>query len=122
MTITRIGTNERMSQAVINGDTIYLSGQVAIEASGESVTQQTQNILNRIETLLEESGSNKENLQSWHRYQVFDSWRVSFLMPVLSNQFDKLNSGGYILVNINRKGIDALILENKITIKISIIY
>ena len=85
MTITRISTNERMSQAVINGDTIYLSGQVAIEASGESVTQQTQNILNRIETLLEESGSNKENLLTamiWlanmndfnEMNEVWDSW------------------------------------------------
>ena len=39
-------------------------------------------------------------MQSWHRYQIFDIWRDSFLMPVLSKQFDKLNSGGYMLVNI----------------------
>ena len=51
-------------------------------------------------TELYNAGSKKENLQSWHRYQIFDIWRDSFLMPVLSKQFDKLNSGGYMLVNI----------------------
>ena len=48
MTITRIDTNERMSQAVIHGDTIYLAGQVAIDAGGESVTEQTTNTLTTI--------------------------------------------------------------------------
>ena len=62
MTITRIDTNERMSQAVIHGDTIYLAGQVAIDAGGKSVTEQTTNILSRIDSLLEQSGADKSKL------------------------------------------------------------
>lgn len=62
MTITRIDTNDRMSQAVIHGDTVYLSGQVAIDAGGKSVTEQTTNILSRIDDLLEQSGTDKSKL------------------------------------------------------------
>ena len=62
MTITRIDTNERMSQAVIHGDTIYLAGQVAIDAGGESVTEQTMNILSRIDNLLKRSDTDKSKL------------------------------------------------------------
>ena len=85
MTITRIDTNERMSQAVTHGDTVYLAGQVAIDAAGESVKNQTTNILSRIDDLLEQSGSDKSNLLTatiWltsmddfdEMNSVWDSW------------------------------------------------
>ena len=85
MTITRIDTNERMSQAVTHGDTVYLAGQVAIDAANESVKNQTTNILSRIDDLLEQSGSNKSNLLTatiWltsmddfdEMNSVWDSW------------------------------------------------
>ena len=85
MTVTRIDTNERMSQAVIHGDTVYLAGQVAIDAANESVKNQTTNILSRIDDLLEQSGSNKSNLLTatiWltsmddfdEMNSVWDSW------------------------------------------------
>ena len=85
MTITRIDTNERMSQAVIHGDTIYLAGQVAIDAGGKSVTEQTTNILSRIDSLLEQSGADKSKLLTatiWltnmddfdEMNSVWDSW------------------------------------------------
>ena len=32
MTVERKHTNERMSQIVIHGDTVYLAGQVAVDA------------------------------------------------------------------------------------------
>ena len=38
MSITRLQTNDRMSQAVIHGDTVYLAGQVALKAPGGTVT------------------------------------------------------------------------------------
>ncbi len=44
-TITRIATGQRMSQAVIHGQTIYLAGQVG--TPGTSVTAQTQEILEK---------------------------------------------------------------------------
>jgi len=74
-----------MSQAVTHGDTVYLAGQVAIDAANESVKNQTTNILSRIDDLLEQSGSNKSNLLTatiWltsmddfdEMNSVWDSW------------------------------------------------
>lgn len=62
--IQRIDTNQRMSQAVVHGDTVYLAGQVALDAPGKSVTEQTQDILLRIDGYLERAGTNKSNLLS----------------------------------------------------------
>ena len=62
MTITRIQSGARMSQAVVHGDTIYLAGQVG--APGESVTNQTQAIVGQIEALLAEAGSDKSKILS----------------------------------------------------------
>ncbi|MGB0608607.1 MAG: RidA family protein [Paracoccaceae bacterium] len=61
-TITRIATGQRMSQAVIHGQTIYLAGQVG--TPGTSVTAQTQEILEKIESLLEQAGSDKTQILS----------------------------------------------------------
>ena len=61
-TITRIATGQRMSQAVIYGQTIYLAGQVG--TPGTSVTAQTQEILEKIESLLEQARSDKTQILS----------------------------------------------------------
>ena len=61
-TITRIATGQRMSQAVIHGQTIYLAGQVG--TPGTSVTAQTQEILEKIESPLEQAGSDKTQILS----------------------------------------------------------
>lgn len=61
-TIPRIATGQRMSQAVIHGQTIYLAGQVG--TPGTSVTAQTQEILEKIESLLEQAGSDKTQILS----------------------------------------------------------
>ena len=60
--ITRIATGQRMSQAMIHGQTIYLAGQVG--TPGTSVTAQTQEILEKIESLLEQAGSDKTQILS----------------------------------------------------------
>ncbi|GBQ31228.1 RidA family protein [Gluconacetobacter azotocaptans] len=60
--VTRIQSGPRMSQAVIHGDTIYLAGQVALDAPGQPVAAQTADILARIDTLLAEAGSDKTKL------------------------------------------------------------
>ena len=44
MTTTRLQTNDRMSQCVIHNETVYLAGQVALSAPGESVENQTKAI------------------------------------------------------------------------------
>lgn len=83
MTITRLHSGPRMSQAVIHGDTVYLAGQVG--APGKSVTEQTQAILGQIDALLGEAGSAKSKILSatiWladmadfaEMNAVWDSW------------------------------------------------
>jgi len=63
MSITRHHGNQRMSQIVIHGDTIYLAGQVAADP-GADITVQTQQVLGKIEALLEEAGSDKSKMLS----------------------------------------------------------
>jgi len=60
MSIERIGSGPRMSQAVIHGDTVYLAGQIG--APGESVTAQTKAVLASIEALLAQAGSDKSKI------------------------------------------------------------
>ncbi|MFQ6023634.1 MAG: RidA family protein [Acidiferrobacterales bacterium] len=64
MTIQRMHTGPRMSQVVVNGNTVYLAGQVALDAPGTSATDQTKDILKRIDTLLAEAGTDKSKLLS----------------------------------------------------------
>jgi enamine deaminase RidA (YjgF/YER057c/UK114 family) len=62
MSIKRLHPGPRMSQAVIHGSVAYLAGQVANNAKGQSVTEQTQDILKAIDGLLKEAGTDKSKL------------------------------------------------------------
>jgi len=53
-----------MSQAVIHNHTVYLAGQVASGAPGGNVTEQTKDILARIDALLAEVNTDKGNILS----------------------------------------------------------
>jgi enamine deaminase RidA (YjgF/YER057c/UK114 family) len=64
MTIERKHTNERMSQIVSHGDTVYLAGQVAQDAAGAPAGAQMKNIVERIDGLLAEAGSDKSKILS----------------------------------------------------------
>ena len=59
--IKRFRVGSRMSQAVVHGDTVYIAGQVATASTG-SVEAQTQEVLSKIDSLLEEVGSDKAKL------------------------------------------------------------
>ncbi len=59
MTISRIKPGDRMSQAVVHNSVVYTAGQVA---DGETVADQTADILTQIDVLLEEAGTNKLNM------------------------------------------------------------
>ena len=63
MSITRKHTNQRMSQLVIHGETVYLAGQVAKDASA-NITVQTQQVLDKVDALLAEAGSDKSKILS----------------------------------------------------------
>ncbi len=64
MSIERHDIGQRMSQAVIHNGTVYLAGQVAQNASGGSITEQTRDILATTERLLAACGSDKSKLLS----------------------------------------------------------
>jgi enamine deaminase RidA (YjgF/YER057c/UK114 family) len=77
MTIQRLQSNRRMSQAVIHGDTIYLAGQVG---DGPTVADQTKDALAEIEALLKVAGSDKSKILS------ATIWLASM------DDFDEMNS------------------------------
>jgi enamine deaminase RidA (YjgF/YER057c/UK114 family) len=62
MSITRLHAGPRMSQAVIHGGVVYLAGQVANNAKGKPVTEQTKDVLAAIDGLLKEAGTDKSRL------------------------------------------------------------
>jgi enamine deaminase RidA (YjgF/YER057c/UK114 family) len=57
--IERQHTTQRMSKIVTHNGTVYLCGQVG---AGDSITEQTTDCLNRIDTLLAEAGSGREHI------------------------------------------------------------
>ena len=59
--MSRIDVSPRMSQAVVHGDTVYLAGQVA---EGASVGEQSKGIVDKIDSLLAQAGSDKSKLLS----------------------------------------------------------
>jgi enamine deaminase RidA (YjgF/YER057c/UK114 family) len=92
MTIERLHTGPRMSQAVIHGATVYLAGQVASGAPGKSVAEQTRDILATIDALLADAGTDKSRLLSvtiWltdmstfgEMNGVWDTWVVPGATP-----------------------------------------
>jgi enamine deaminase RidA (YjgF/YER057c/UK114 family) len=63
MSITRLSVGPRFSGVVVHGDTVYLAGQVATDASA-GVKGQTEQILKKIDEHLTAVGSHKSRLLS----------------------------------------------------------
>jgi enamine deaminase RidA (YjgF/YER057c/UK114 family) len=91
MSIIRHHTNQRMSQIVVHGDTVYLAGQVAADA-GADISVQTRQVLEKIDALLAEAGSDKSKIlsaQIWiasmghfaQMNEVWDAWVPSGHAP-----------------------------------------
>ena len=59
-TIERKQTSQRMSQIVIHGNTVYLAGQVG--EPHHDVAGQTRDALARVDALLEQAGSSRQQL------------------------------------------------------------
>ncbi|MDA7629692.1 RidA family protein [bacterium] len=84
MSIQRQDTKQRMSRVVIHNDTIYLCGQVCKDATQE-ISEQTSTMLEKVDELLLQSGSDREHLLSATVYvrdmkdfasmnDVWDAW------------------------------------------------
>lgn len=82
--IERIETQQRMSRIVKHNGTIYLCGQVCKD-SEQGIKEQTHSMLEKVDALLEQAGSNKEHILSATIYiknmqdfaqmnDVWDSW------------------------------------------------
>ncbi|WP_318489539.1 RidA family protein [Photobacterium leiognathi] len=61
--IERLETSARMSRIVKHNGTIYLCGQVCADAT-KGITEQTQTMLDKVEALLLQAGSDKEHMLS----------------------------------------------------------
>jgi enamine deaminase RidA (YjgF/YER057c/UK114 family) len=64
MSIERLHSGARMSQVVIHGGTVYLSGQVSHDNRGSDVAQQAREVLASIDRLLEEAKTDKSKILS----------------------------------------------------------
>ena len=60
MTIERLHSGPRMSQAVIHNGLVYLAGQIG--APGEDAAAQTRAVLDKIDALLAEAGTDKSHV------------------------------------------------------------
>lgn len=64
MSINRIESSRRMSQAVVANGFVFLAGQVATDPSNADVEVQTQQVLAEIDRLLALAGSGRERILS----------------------------------------------------------
>jgi enamine deaminase RidA (YjgF/YER057c/UK114 family) len=106
MTITRIGTGKRMSQAVIHNGTVYLAGIVAENTRGKSVLEQTKEVLAEIDRLLAEAGTDKTKLLKANIWltdmaafgemnEAWDGWVAEGHTPARATVESKLAAPGY---------------------------
>ena len=62
MSVQRIDGNPRMSKVVVHGDTVYLAGLTADKTLGQSLAEQTREILSLIDGFLAKAGTDKSKL------------------------------------------------------------
>ena len=104
--IRRIESGPRMSMAVVHGDTVYLAGQVARNAAGKSVGEQTKDILSIIDGYLAEAGTDKTKLLTANIWladiatfnemnAVWDAWVAPGATPARATVEAKLASPQY---------------------------
>ena len=63
MNIQRMNVGKRLSEVVIHGNTIYLAGEVPDDGT-KDITGQTEEVLNKIDKLLKQAGSDKTKILS----------------------------------------------------------
>ncbi|MGC4024819.1 MAG: RidA family protein [Mesorhizobium sp.] len=106
MTIRRLETGPRMSQAVIHGNTVYLAGQVG--KPGGNVAQQTADVLVEIDRLLAAAGSDKTKILQaiiWladmkdfaEMNSVWDKWAPQGHTPARATGEAKLATPDYLV-------------------------
>ncbi|RXH19003.1 RidA family protein [Bradyrhizobium guangzhouense] len=105
--ITRIDQNARRSRASVFGDLVFLAGHVADTKSAD-ITQQTKEVLAKIDDMLARSGTDKSRLlsvQIWLKTMadfdamnaVYDAWVVPGNAPGRACGKVELADPGYLI-------------------------
>ena len=104
--IERIEAGARMSEAVIHGDKIYTAGIVADKTVGKSVFEQTQEILQGIDAILAQAGSDKTRILKANIWltdistfaemnKAWDAWVIAGKTPARATVEAGLAAKGY---------------------------
>ena len=99
--IRRIESGPRLSEALVYGDRIYTSGFVADTMAGKSVLEQTRDILQQLDAVLERAGSDKTRILKANIWlsdistfdemnTAWEAWAVSGQTPVRATVEAKL--------------------------------
>jgi len=92
MSIERFENGPRMSRVVVHNGTVYLAGLTAEKTAGQSVGEQTKEILAKIDGLLKQGGTDKSKLLQaviWLQdvrtvdefNKVWDAWVIAGSTP-----------------------------------------
>ena len=106
MSIERIGVAARYSDAVIHGNTVYLSGHVPEASKGQDITAQTRDVLAQIDETLRDCGTDKTKILTATIYltdmenfagmnAVWDQWVAPGHTPARATVEAKLASPDY---------------------------
>jgi enamine deaminase RidA (YjgF/YER057c/UK114 family) len=106
VSIQRIEPGKRLSQAVAYGNLVFLAGQVAMDKPGASMGEQTRNILDRIDKLLAQAGTDKSRILSANIWitdmrqfdemnRVWDAWVPEGCAPARATVESRLASPDY---------------------------
>lgn len=104
--IKRIESGARLSEAVIYNGVIYTAGIVADKTMGASVLEQTKEILQQIDDLLAQAGSDKTKILKANIWladiatrdqmnQAWDAWVIAGKTPARATVESKLANPGY---------------------------
>lgn len=104
--ITRIEAGSRMSDAVVYGGKVYISGVVADSAVGKSVLEQTREVLQQIDEILAKAGSDKTKILKANIWltdiktfdqmnKAWDKWVVAGQTPARATVEARLAAPGY---------------------------
>lgn len=104
--IRRIEAGLRMSEAVIHGNKIYTSGVVADKTIGQSVFEQTTEVLEQIDRLLAVAGTDKTRILKANIWltdittfdqmnKAWDAWVIAGKTPARATVEAKLAAPGY---------------------------
>lgn len=106
MDIKHIGSDSRMSDAVIYAGKAYFSGVVADKTVGKSVYEQTKEVLEQIDDLLAAAGTDKTRILKANIWltdistfdemnRAWDAWVVAGKTPARATVEAKLAEVGY---------------------------